>query len=169
MRNQTVFLELKYGKKLDEVINSIMPHKYDNLLSNAMKFIENLYPYIKFSPMSMPDLIFSIIGCTVLLAKKSFSEIELNFLTEITFRVDVNSNNITEYRAVFTASILREKMLCNYDTLKKTLFSFAKHLSKEDFVNLIGIISCFFLVDGSIDSKEREIIYKLYDANQKYL
>lgn len=169
MRNPTVLHELKYGKKLDEVINSIMPHKYDNLLSNATKFIENLYPYIKFSPMSMPELILSIIGCTALLAEKSFSEIEFNFLTEITFRVDVNSKNLTEYRAVITASSLREKMSCNYNSLKKTLFSFAKQLSNEDFSNLVGIISCFFLVDGSIDSKEREIIYKLYDANQKYL
>ena len=169
MRNSITLLELKHGKKLDDIIESLPHYDYNNLVSRAIIFFKDLFSYLKAIYLSEPNMIFPTIFSTSLIAGRKISQSEINFLSEVIYKSGVEESSLDEIKAQANDLYMKQASSTNLNSMKKSLFSFAKYLSQDDLPSLVGFLSCLFLCDGTIGAIERKILFNIFEVNQRYI
>lgn len=166
MRKPTIRLELKYGNRLDEILQKItFQDDYNNLLYHAVSFTEDLYPYLKAAHLKDSNILFHSMYAISVATERSFSPTETKFLTDTISKSSFGNDLAISFRNKMKAAVMPETKSHAMRFFKKTLFPFANYLPHEAFLSLVGLISCYLLCDGKIGQIEREIIFKLFEEN----
>ena len=170
MRKSRTLIELKYGKLLDDILEKISVHdSYDELVSQARIFFDDLYPYLKIAYFNDPIIPYSILVYVALFTDRSFSDKEISLIAEIVSKSKFGRKYSDILKREMEGTNLSENKSQRLKNSKKALFSFADHLTKDSLVSLVGLLCCFLLCNATIENTERVLLLKLFEANPLYV